>query len=610
ERRYGRYRGVPQPSLTRVQLHAEIHPERRVAEIGGTYHLVNNGATPIGSIHLATAPDAGTREIAFDRAAAVVVADEDLGHRIYALRRPLQPGDSLRVTFKVHIRPRGFRNGGMDPSVVANGTFVTSERWLPGIGYQADRELDAATVRRAHGLAPRPRLRSLRQADAGRDPAGEAPFAFEAVVGTSAGQVAVAPGALRATWTKGGRRYFRYATDSPIRGGYALFSARYAVREGRWSPSASSGHSGKPAQGVEIRIYHHPGHTVNVDRMLRGVHASLDHYGREFGPYRHRHITFVEIPGTGGMHAYDGLITFQEAYSLFDVDGNPGSPDFPFSVVAHEVGHQWWGSHLTPARVEGNPLLSEGLAEYSAFQVLKRTHGQEHLRLYLEQLRIRYGARQSSAGVPLVRGSDEFHQYYRGPLAVYTMSEYIGQDRVSQALRRLLDRHEAGELLTALDLYRELQAVTPDSLRYLPHDLFEANTRWNLVMERATATPAAGGAWQVALAIRARKVVADEAGRETEVPMNDWVDVAVFAPGREGERSGEPLHVKKHRIRSGPQTITVTVPRRPARAAIDPYQLLIDLDTGDNAETVEVRGRTRTGRRHSVSRGTDAAVAS
>jgi hypothetical protein len=41
-----------------------------------------------------------------------------------------------------------------------------------------------------------------------------------------------------------------------------------------------------------------------------------------------------------------------------------------------------------------------------------------------------------------------------------------------------------------------------------------------------------------------------------------------------------------HRVRSGPQTITVTVPRRPERAGIDPRHLLIDVRPGDNVVEV------------------------
>jgi hypothetical protein len=57
--------------------------------------------------------------------------------------------------------------------------------------------------------------------------------------------------------------------------------------------------------------------------------------------------------------------------------------------------------------------------------------------------------------------------------------------------------------------------------------------------------------------------------------MDDRVEIGVFAAPAAGERVGRPLHLAKHRIRSGRQTITVTVRGRPARAGIDPHRLLI-----------------------------------
>lgn len=53
------------------------------------------------------------------------------------------------------------------------------------------------------------------------------------------------------------------------------------------------------------------------------------------------------------------------------------------------------------------------------------------------------------------------------------------------------------------------------------------------------------------------------------------------------ESEGEP-DVQKHRIRSGKQTITVTVPQKPARAGIDPRYLLNDWETDDNIEAVKI----------------------
>ena len=41
-----------------------------------------------------------------------------------------------------------------------------------------------------------------------------------------------------------------------------------------------------------------------------------------------------------------------------------------------------------------------------------------------------------------------------------------------------------------------------------------------------------------------------------------------------------------HRIRSGSQTITVTVPGKPTGAGIDPHNLLADRDENDNIKNV------------------------
>ncbi len=579
ERRYGRYQGVPQPRLTGTDLHVEIYPERREVQIRGTYLLVNSSTVAIDSIHLATVSGVETVGVEFDRPAVLALADEDLGHRIYALEELLEPGDSLRLSFEVDVALRDFSIRGIDASVSANSTYFTNQDWLPAIGYQKNREISNASVRQAHGLAARPVIPSLYDAEARQDMSGAGRIAFEAVVGTDEDQIAVAPGAQRRTWTEGARRYFHYSTDAPIGNEYAIFSADYAVHETRWNE-------------VAIQIFHHPGHTANLDRMVRSVRASLAYYTEQFGPYPHRYIRFVEHPGHGmGMHADAGTISFYEGFSLLNPEDDPRGFDLVFAVVAHEVAHQWWGAQLGYARVEGAILLSEGLAWYAAFGVVRETYGPEHLRRLLSWMRQPIPIPPVRATVPLLRATGQYLGYRKGPFAMFALSEYIGEERVNDALRRLLEEHRSGAppLPTSLDLYRELQAVTPDPHQYLLHDLFEANTFWELATERATAEQTEAGTWQVTLDVQARKLVVDSAGVETPVPMDDWVEIGVFAPAEEGNGLGEPIYVQKHRIRSAEQTITVTVPRKPARAGIDPYHLLIDWEMGDNIDEVKVK---------------------
>ncbi|WP_309893777.1 M1 family aminopeptidase [Archangium sp.] len=574
ERRYGRYAGLAQPVLTGTRLHVEFHPSRRTAELRGTYELVNRSAVAIDFLHLATASEVETDAVRFNRPATLLLADEELGHRSYALEAPLQPGESLRLDFEVRFQPRGFSNQGIDASVVTNGSYFQHREWLPAIGYQEDRELSGGGERRAHGLTPRPAFRSLSDVEASQGVNGVR-MAFEAVVGTEEGQVAVAPGSLRRTWTENGRRYFHYATDFPIRDDYAFFSADYAVHDATWND-------------VAIQIFHHPGHAWNLDGMVRSVQASLDYCTEQFGPYPHKQLRLVEHPGDGnGLHASPMNISYEEGFSLFNPKADGRELDFPFAIVAHEVAHQWWGNQLTPARVEGAPVLTESLAWYSALAVVKKTYGDEHLRRLLGVLREAYLTPRALADVPLLRATDWFLAYRKGPFVMHALREYIGEARVNTALRRLLEQYGSGTppLPTSLDLYRELQAVTPDGLGSLLHDLFETNTYWELEAKQATDEPAEGGTWRVTLDVRARKVVVDTEGVVTEVPMDDLVEVGVFAAEEDGA-AGEPLYLHRHRIHSGEQRITVTVSREPARAGIDPRILLLDVKAEDNLAKV------------------------
>ena len=102
------------------------------------------------------------------------------------------------------------------------------------------------------------------------------------------------------------------------------------------------------------------------------------------------------------------------------------------------------------------------------------------------------------------------------------------------------------------------------------------------------AAPTGTGAYRVMLEVEAYKIKADSVGNETRVPMDDLVDVGVFAAAEDGEEHGKLLYLQKHRLQAGAQTITVTVPRVPAQAGIDPYHKLIDRKIDDNVEEVAV----------------------
>ena len=582
ERRYKRFEDAPRPSLVAARMRVELYPSDRAADIRGTFRFVNRSARPIDSLHVLPSPDVETRALAFDRPARLVVGDSALRYRIYALDRPLAPGDSLAMSFQVSSRPRGFRNEGAPTEVTPNGAYV-DRRWLPSLGYSAGRELVDEQERHEHGLPPRqlpPSAGDVETREVGPGARGVELVDVETVIGTDAPQTAVTSGTLVREWREKGRRYFQYRTEAPVRYGGAVLSAEYAVREASWN-------------GVRLRVFHHPTHDVNVDRMIRSMQTSLAYYSRNFGPYQFRELNIVEFPRYASFaRAHPAMITFSEG-SAFLTRVDPGDIDRTFFVVAHETAHQWWGGQVIPADAKGAGLVSETLAQYSSMMAFETAYGAEMTRRFYdynvdEYLRGRsvYTNREA----PLLDVVDQRYVYYfKGAVAMYTLRDRLGADAVNGALRRFRERFSgpAAPPPTSRALYAELQAVTPDSLRPLLSDLFEHITLWNVRTDSARAEPIAGGAYRVTLFVEASKARADSIGNQTPLAMNDLVEIGVFSGPPRDDSPGEALYLKRHRIRAGKQTIVLTVTRLPTRAGIDPRRTLIERERDDNIAEIK-----------------------
>jgi hypothetical protein len=216
---------------------------------------------------------------------------------------------------------------------------------------------------------------------------------------------------------------------------------------------------------------------------------------------------------------------------------------------------------------------------------------------FLGNTRIEYLNRRGGANhpeAPLLLVTDHSNVVYRkGPLVMYALRQYIGEERLNAALRSFLRKHGSGQppYPTSRDLYRELQAATPAEYHYLLEALLETITLWQFRTTGASAVPAGNGSWRVTLDVEAHKLRADGSGRETEVPMNDFVEIGVFAPVPSANDLGETLYLEKHRVRSGRQRITVSVKGVPGRAGIDPNLHLIDRYWSDNTRAVTGTGR-------------------
>ena len=139
---------------------------------------------------------------------------------------------------------------------------------------------------------------------------------------------------------------------------------------------------------------------------------------------------------------------------------------------------------------------------------------------------------------------------------------------------------------TSIDAVNEFRAVTPDSLQYLIPDLFENIT---LFSNRAMSVTSKkiGSEYIVTIKTTSEKFRSNALGKETSIPISDYIDIGVFAESEKEAVLGKPLVYKRLKITKKDNTFTFKTKIKPYKAGIDPYNYLIDRIPDDNIKGVE-----------------------
>jgi len=112
-------------------------------------------------------------------------------------------------------------------------------------------------------------------------------------------------------------------------------------------------------------------------------------------------------------------------------------------------------------------------------------------------------------------------------------------------------------------------------------DLFESIIVYDNRATKATYKQLPNGKFEVTVAVMAKKRKSDELGKETDVLLNDWIDIGVL------DEKGVPLFLEKRKIEKEETVFVLTVDKKPAKAGIDPLNKLIDRRPKDNVIAVE-----------------------
>ena len=427
---------------------------------------------------------------------------------------------------------RGFKSQSDVSSVLFNGTFVRNDELAPSIGVSSRRYLQDEKERKAQGLVPFAETKLDQKVLLNRGHwAPDSDFIrFAITLSTSADQIALAPGYIEREWSADGRRYFRYAMDTPILNFWSVLSARYVVARDKWND-------------VNIAIYFHPGHEVNVQRMMDAVKESLAYYSENFGPYQHRQMRIVEFPGYFEFaQSFPNTVPYSEASGFIADNRNPDLIDYVWYLTAHEVAHQWWGHQVAGASLPGEGFLSETLSQYSSLMVMERRYGAAHMRRFLSYELDKYLSQRGLARrsePPLVRAEGQGHiRYNKGAVAMYALKDAVGEATVNRVLAQLVREHglKTNPYTTASDFMRLLRKEVGKEHQQLVTDLFERITLWDLQVVGSEAKQMDDGKWRVRIDVEARKLVADASGGEKEAPLDQAIDIGLFTA--DPQRSG------------------------------------------------------------------------
>jgi aminopeptidase N len=308
-------------------------------------------------------------------------------------------------------------------------------------------------------------------------------------------------------------------------------------------------------------------------------------------------VRIIEFPKYQSFaQSFAGTIPFSEGIGFIaKVDPeDPDDVDYPFYITAHEIAHQWWGHQVVGADVQGNTMLVETMAQYSALMVMKQHYGANNMGKFLKYEMNSYlsgRALERKKEVPLSKVENQGYIHYRkGSGVMYTLQDYLGEAKVNAALQNFLKQnaYETAPYSTAPMLVAEFRKVTPDSLQGLVTDLFDRITLYENRLTEATATKLPDGRYKVNLTIESKKLTADSLGTETPRAFNDYLPVAVFPAQGKDKKLPQPLLLTKQRLHAGTNKLEFVVAKAPAKAAVDPYNHLVDRVLDDNAKEIKL----------------------
>jgi aminopeptidase N len=259
------------------------------------------------------------------------------------------------------------------------------------------------------------------------------------------------------------------------------------------------------ADGVTVGVVTTQGKREQGRFALDNAVRLLAYYNDYFGiKYPLPKLDLIAVPGGfGGAMENWGGITFFESRLLFDPSSNAETAQRGiFSVLAHEMAHQWFGDLVTMGWWD-NLWLNEGFASwmqekaaehfYPQWRTWLNGYGQKQYAMTLDARRTSHPIQQPVADQSEAMAAFDGITYNKGQAFIRMLESYLGEQAFGDGIRKYMASHAYGNTTTA-DLWQALgdaagKPVTAIAASFTEQDgvpLITAETRCNGNEQRMT----------------------------------------------------------------------------------------------------------------------------
>jgi len=230
---------------------------------------------------------------------------------------------------------------------------------------------------------------------------------------------------------------------------------------------------GKPAS-VPLSFYVPAADRRYATRGFSPAGPALKFFSQTVAPYPYEKLALI-IGATrfGGMENSSAIVFTS---TLFDPNPTArlsrtlGTRIGIVDVVAHEIGHQWFGDSVTES-TWADLWLSEGFATYFAALFIQRFEGEQAFQDYMKQAAETYFRYEQHSKTPIFDRETEdllkllnANNYQKGAWVLHMLRMTLGDDAFFRGIRGYYDSHK-NSTASSEDLREALEKSSGQNLR-------------------------------------------------------------------------------------------------------------------------------------------------